>query len=87
MVTKQGAHPNVWPTSRFPLNWDQLHQKHSPLTPLSVPELQGGSATGWGGVDQELCNALINEEAVRVLHKQTYSFGVKLLNVYMVSGI
>lgn len=37
-------------------------------------------------VNQDQCNALVNEEAVRVVYKQNYSFGVKLLNMYMTYG-
>jgi hypothetical protein len=80
------AHPSVWPTYRFPRDWQTLHRQQSPTTPFAVLEYQGGSATSWGGVDQEECGALVNAEAVRVLHKQLFSFGVKLLNVYMLFG-
>jgi hypothetical protein len=37
-----------------------------------------------GGVNQELCGVLVNEEAERVVYKNNYSFGAKLLNIYMV---
>lgn len=37
-----------------------------------------------GGVVEEKCGELINEEAVRVVYKNNYSFGVKLFNIYMV---
>ena len=33
-----------------------------------------------------MCNALVNEESVRVLYKNKYRFGVKLLNIYMTFG-
>jgi hypothetical protein len=49
-----------------------------------VAEFQGGSGTGWGTVNQEGCNALVNQESVRVLWKNNYSFGIKIFNIYMV---
>ncbi|KAF2092799.1 putative beta-galactosidase E [Rhizodiscina lignyota] len=80
------AHPEVWPTIRFPVGWQTLHEEQSPSTPFAIPEFQGGTGTGWGGVDQDMCNALVNMEAVRVMYKNNYSFGVKLLNIYMTFG-
>ncbi|KAH9838166.1 putative beta-galactosidase E [Teratosphaeria destructans] len=82
------AHPDIWPTYRFPRDWDTLHQNTSPSTPFVIAEFQGGSGTGWGpdSVNQDGCNALVNEESVRVLFKNNYSFGVKLLNIYMIYG-
>ncbi|KAF2673094.1 glycoside hydrolase family 35 protein, partial [Microthyrium microscopicum] len=78
--------PSVWPIIRFPENWHKLHLKQSPNAPLAVTELQGGSSANWGGVDQDQCGALVNEESIRVLHKQQYSFGTRLLNIYMAYG-
>jgi hypothetical protein len=37
-------------------------------------------------VAEEMCGELINEEAVRVVYKNNYSFGVKIFNIYMVSS-
>lgn len=34
-----------------------------------------------------MCNALVNEESVRILYKNNYSFGVKIQNIYMVGGL
>ena len=64
------------------------HEEESPTTPLSILVFQAGSGTGWGpdGLNQDMCNALVNEESVRVLYKNNYSFGVKLLNIYMTFG-
>ena len=75
------AHPAVWPTYRFPRYWNTWHEQVSPSTPFSIPEFQGGSGSGWGpdSVNQDMCNALVNEESVRVLFKNNYGFGVKLL--------
>lgn len=82
------ADPSTWPTYRFPRNWQILHEQTSPTTPFAIPEFQGGSGTGWGpgSVNQDMCNALVNEESVRVLFKNNYSFGVKLMNIYMTYG-
>lgn len=82
------ADPATWPTYRFPRNWEILHQQTSPSTPFAIPEFQGGSGTGWGpgSLNQDMCNALVNEESVRVLFKNNYSFGAKLLNIYMTYG-
>ncbi|OQD86712.1 hypothetical protein PENANT_c007G05840 [Penicillium antarcticum] len=80
------AHPTVWPTYRFPYNWQILHEQNSPTTPFAIAEFQGGSGEGWGGVDQDMCGQLVNEEAVRVVYKNNYSFGVKIFNIYMTFG-
>lgn len=37
-----------------------------------------------GGVVEEKCGELVNAEAARVAHKNKYSFGVKIFNIYMV---
>lgn len=79
------GHPYTWPTSRFPMNWQLLHQQQSPTTPFMVAEFQGGAGDGWGGVGEDMCAILVNDQAVKVLFKNNYSFGVKLFNVYMVS--
>lgn len=33
---------------------------------------------------EDKCAALVNEEALRVLYKNNYGFGVKIFNIYMV---
>lgn len=80
------AHPDVWPKIRFPEGWAATHQEYSPDTPFFVAEFQGGSGTGWGSVNQDGCNALVNQESVRVLWKNNYSFAIKMFNVYMTYG-
>ncbi|PCG90900.1 Glycoside hydrolase, family 35 [Penicillium occitanis (nom. inval.)] len=80
------AHPEVWPTYRFPYTWQTLHREESPTTPFSIVEFQGGSGEGWGGVVEEMCAALVNMEAARVVYKNNYSFGAKLFNIYMTYG-
>ncbi|KAI1456826.1 glycoside hydrolase family 35 protein [Annulohypoxylon moriforme] len=80
------AHPNVWPKIRWPENWQTMHQKYSPNTPFFVAEFQGGSGTGFGSVNADACNALVNQESVRVLWKNNYSFAIKIFNIYMTYG-
>ncbi|KAI0116583.1 glycoside hydrolase family 35 protein [Hypoxylon sp. NC0597] len=80
------AHPDVWPKIRWPENWQLMHQKYSPNTPFFVAEFQGGSGTGFGSVNADACNALVNQESVRVLWKNNYSFAIKIFNIYMTYG-
>lgn len=77
-----------WPNVRFPRDWQTLHLNTSSTTPFLIPEFQGGSGTGWGpfSVNQDACAALVGPEAIRVLYKNNWSFGTKLLNVYMTFG-
>lgn len=63
-----------------------MHEQYSPNTPFFVAEFQGGSGTGWGSVNQDGCNALVNQESVRVLWKNNYSFAIKMFNIYMVGN-
>jgi hypothetical protein len=37
-----------------------------------------------GGVTEDGCAILVNNEAVRVVYKNNYGFGVKIFNIYMV---
>lgn len=78
--------PSYWPNLRFPATWQLNHTQQSPSTPLFIAEFQGGSGDGWGGIGEDLCADFINYEAVRILFKNNYSFGVKLFNVYMMYG-
>ncbi|KAI0595266.1 beta-galactosidase, domain 2-domain-containing protein [Biscogniauxia sp. FL1348] len=80
------ANPEIWPKIRWPENWQTKHGQYSPDTPFFVAEFQGGSGTGFGSVNQDGCNALVNEQSVRVLWKNNYSFGIKIFNVYMTYG-
>ncbi|KAL7621478.1 hypothetical protein AAE478_008801 [Parahypoxylon ruwenzoriense] len=80
------AHPDVWPTTRWPENWHIMHEKHSPNTPFFVAEFQGGSGTGFGNANQDACNALVNQESVRVSWKNNYGFAIKIFNIYMTYG-
>lgn len=36
------------------------------------------------GVNEDQCAILVNHEAVRVVNKNNYGFGVKIFNIYMV---
>ncbi|KAI0018860.1 glycoside hydrolase superfamily [Xylariomycetidae sp. FL0641] len=78
--------PEYWPTYKWPEDWQLLHAQYSPNTPFFVAEFQGGSGTGWAGADQGGCNALVNQEGVRVLWKNNYSFAIKIFNIYMTYG-
>ncbi|KAI1211906.1 glycoside hydrolase family 35 protein [Annulohypoxylon truncatum] len=80
------AHPDIWPTIRWPENWQTMHQEYSPNTPFFVAEFQGGSGTSFGSVNADACNALVNQESVRVLWKNNYSFAIKIFNIYMTYG-
>ncbi|KAI0385148.1 glycoside hydrolase family 35 protein [Hypomontagnella monticulosa] len=80
------AHPDIWPKIRWPKNWHLMHEKYSPNTPFFVAEFQGGSGTGFGNVNADACNALVNQESVRVLWKNNYGFGIKIFNIYMTYG-
>lgn len=37
-----------------------------------------------GGVTEDGCAILVNNEAVRVVYKKNYGFGVRVFNIYMV---
>lgn len=80
------ANPEIWPKIRWPAGWQTKHEQYSPNTPFFVAEFQGGSGTGWGTINQDGCNALVNQESVRVLWKNNYSFAIKIFNVYMTYG-
>ncbi|CZR61388.1 probable beta-galactosidase [Phialocephala subalpina] len=80
------AHPYVWPTYRFPTGWQTNHTAFSPSTPFTIMEFEGGSGDGWGGVGEDMCAILVNNEGIRVLFKNNYSFGVTIFNTYMIYG-
>ncbi|QKX57235.1 uncharacterized protein TRUGW13939_04343 [Talaromyces rugulosus] len=80
------ANPYVWPTYRFSHDWQSTHQKQSPRTPFAIAEFQGGSGEGWGGVNQDKCAILVNEEAERVVYKNNYAFHAAIFNIYMIYG-
>lgn len=80
------ANPTSWPANDFPTNFNELHMKQSPTTPLSIVEFQGGSFDPWGGTGLDQCAALINHEFERVYYKNNLAAGVKIFNVYMIFG-
>ncbi|KAH8887809.1 glycoside hydrolase family 35 protein [Thozetella sp. PMI_491] len=82
------ANPDNWPESGFQrsLGYRESHLKWSPSTPFSVLEFQGGSFDPWGGSGEDACAALVNHEAARVLYKNLYSIGARIINLYMTYG-
>ncbi|KAE8454333.1 hypothetical protein EG329_005258 [Mollisiaceae sp. DMI_Dod_QoI] len=60
--------------------------KSCPSTPFTIMEFEGGSGDGWGGVGEDMCAILVNNEGVQVLFKNNYSFGVTIFNTYMIYG-
>ena len=79
------ANPYTWPDGALPTNFHTLHQIQSPSTPYSLIEFQGGSFDPWGGSSFAKCTTLLNEEFERVFYKNDFSFGVTILNIYMVN--
>lgn len=79
-----GAHPYTWPNNALPINFRTLHLEQSPTTPYAIVEFQGGSFDPWGGPGFAQCETLLNQEFERVFFKNDYSFGVTILNFYMV---
>ena len=80
------ANPYTWPDGALPTDWHVLHEKQSPTTPYSILEFQGGSFDPWGGFGFAHCEILLNEQFERVFHKNCFSFGVTIFNVYMTFG-
>ncbi|KAG4032424.1 hypothetical protein MFRU_007g03270 [Monilinia fructicola] len=80
------SNPYIWPTYRFPKTWEITHSNYSPSTPFAIGEFQGGGGDGWGGVGEDRCAILTNNDAIKVQFKNTYSFGVAIFNVYMIYG-
>ncbi|KAH7054601.1 beta-galactosidase precursor [Macrophomina phaseolina] len=80
------ANPYTWPDGKLPTNWKTLHEQQSPSTPYSVIEFQGGAFDPWGGLGFDQCSVLLNHEFERVFYKNLQSFGVTILNLYMIFG-
>ena len=80
------ANPYTWPDGALPTNFHTLHEKQSPSTPYSLIEFQGGSFDPWGGSSFANCTTLLNEAFERVFYKNDFSFGVTILNIYMVNS-
>jgi hypothetical protein len=47
-------------------------------------QFQAGSFDPWGGSGGDGCAMFLNAEFERVFNKDDFSFGVKILNLYMV---
>ncbi|KAK4192488.1 beta-galactosidase precursor [Podospora australis] len=71
-----------WPLDGINTTEYSDHLRISPLTPLTVPEFQGGSIDWWGSKNGfEDCAGLFNHEYVRVIHKNQFAAGVAIFNV------
>ncbi|KAI0552899.1 glycoside hydrolase family 35 protein [Xylaria curta] len=77
---------NNWTPGKLPTDWRQLHLEQSPNTPYSIPEFQGGAIDSWGGPGLDGCAIVTNHEFERIFYKNTFSFGIKLFNIYMTFG-
>ncbi|KAI5867902.1 glycoside hydrolase family 35 protein [Durotheca rogersii] len=80
------ANPTTWPDGNLPSTYRSNHYRHSPTTPFSLLEFQGGSFDPWGGWGFEQCGRLLNHEFERVFYKNNYAAGVKIYNIYMIFG-
>lgn len=80
------GNPYTWPDNDLPTYYGSLHAEQAPTTPYSIVEFQGGSFDPWGGWGFDQCSQLLNSEFERVFYKNDYSFGVTILNLYMVFG-
>ncbi|KAL3431795.1 putative beta-galactosidase A [Aspergillus tetrazonus] len=80
------ANPDVWPEGNLPTDYRDLHLEISPSTPYALVEYQVGAFDPWGGPGFEQCAALTGYEFERVFHKNTFSFGVGILSLYMTFG-
>ncbi|KAI0129915.1 lactase [Xylariales sp. AK1849] len=78
--------PSNWTQGTLPTDWRKLHLEQSPETPYTIVEFQGGAIDNWGGSGLEGCAALTNYEYERLFFKNDFSFGVTILNIYMVFG-
>ncbi|KAK4460984.1 beta-galactosidase [Cladorrhinum samala] len=73
-----------WPDDALPADLYIKHLTTSAPTPFSIPE--GGSYDRWGGPGYDKCANLFNQEYVRMVYKNNYAAGVKILNTYMAYG-
>ncbi|PMD45496.1 glycoside hydrolase family 35 protein [Hyaloscypha variabilis F] len=78
--------PYFWPTIRWPTTWQTNHTEWSPTTPFAILEFEGGAGDPWGGVGEDQCAILVNNDGVRVFYKNNYSFGPTIFNIYMIYG-
>lgn len=80
------ANTTDWTAEYFPTNFSVVHYEQSPSTPYAISEFQAGSLDSWGGSGFDNCAAWTGPEYERVFYKNDYSFGVKILNLYMTYG-
>lgn len=79
--------PRDWPAGSLRTDDWEVHLSHSPNTPFLVLEFQGGAGGLWAFKQTyEECYAAVNEEFGRVVYKNTYASGMKLINLYMLAG-
>ncbi|RWA12077.1 hypothetical protein EKO27_g3031 [Xylaria grammica] len=77
---------NNWAPAKLPTDWRHLHLQQSPQTPYAIPEFQGGAIDSWGGPGLDGCAVMTNHEFERIFYKNTFSFGIKIFNIYMTFG-
>ena len=80
------SNPTVWGDEQLVTDWYDKHMEHSPNTPYSILEFQGGSYDPWGGPGFDKCLQLVNAAFERVFYKNVYTFSVTILNIYMTFG-
>ncbi|KAI0079138.1 hypothetical protein K474DRAFT_1592617 [Panus rudis PR-1116 ss-1] len=78
------AHPDVW--HPLQLNYHQYHEAVNPSQPWIIPEFQGGSPDGWGGVGYDGCEVLTGPEFEDVFYKENWASNAKFLSYYMTYG-
>ncbi|KAJ6184831.1 hypothetical protein N7519_006132 [Penicillium mononematosum] len=93
-----GANPSVRPTYSFPYDWQGRTNCKVQRLPSLLLSSRGvcrgmvplvnkeGTKIILGEGVQDMCDQLVNEEAVTVVYKNNYSFGVKIFNIYMTFG-
>ncbi|KAL4879548.1 glycoside hydrolase superfamily [Aspergillus karnatakaensis] len=80
--------PSDWSSLKNPLDEYNVTM-HEPLSgngPFVIPEYQGGTTDGWGGLGKEVQTAFINHEFARVFYKLNYGMHIAVQNLYMMFG-
>lgn len=76
-----------WPAGRLRTNEWEVHLRNSPKTPSAVLEFQAGSYAEWGvPVTYDVCYESVNEQFGRVVYKNAYASGMKVISLYMLAG-
>ncbi|KAK4181442.1 family 35 putative glycoside hydrolase [Triangularia setosa] len=73
-----------WPANATYTDLWTKHLNISAGTPYTIPE--GGAYDSWGSVGYDQCVKLFDDVQARVLLKNNYAAGVKILNIYMIFG-